>query len=116
MAASAAAAKEQAQFSSLPNNTTAPILKTSPTQSPKLQSLAMELSPRSESPQQAPAEKKETPKAQVHISFISKQIDFLVTEDYLTNMLSYFGPVSRVILKKTNIDRVSSLDIPIFHM
>lgn len=43
--------------------------------------------------------------AQIHISFISKQINFLVTEATLRNLFERFGTVDDVTIKKSHFDQ-----------
>lgn len=45
--------------------------------------------------------------AQVHISYLSKQLNLVVSEDFLRDIFSNFGEVLEVSLKKVCIDPVS---------
>jgi hypothetical protein len=45
--------------------------------------------------------------AQVHVSFISKQIDVLISEATLRALFGLYGEVLDVALKKSQFDRVS---------
>ncbi len=45
--------------------------------------------------------------AQVHISYLSKQLNLVVSEDFLRDIFSNFGEVLEVSLKKVAIDPVS---------
>ena len=47
--------------------------------------------------------------AQVHFSFISKQLKNIVTEETLRNLFNRYGDVKDVSLKKSVINHVSSL-------
>jgi hypothetical protein len=47
-----------------------------------------------------------TDTAQVHVSFISKQIDYLISEATLRSLFSRFGEVVDVALKKSQFDEV----------
>jgi hypothetical protein len=44
--------------------------------------------------------------AQVHVSFISKQVDSLVSEATLRSIFSIYGTVVDVALKKSQFDKV----------
>jgi RNA recognition motif-containing protein len=44
--------------------------------------------------------------AQIHVSFISKQVDFLVSESTLRELFGRFGEIVDVALKKTQFDQV----------
>lgn len=45
--------------------------------------------------------------AQVHISYLSKQLNSIVSEEFLRDIFSNFGEVVEVALKKVSIDPVS---------
>lgn len=52
--------------------------------------------------------------AQIHVSFISKQVNFLVSESTLRGLFGTFGEIVDVALKKTQFDqvRIENEDIP----
>jgi hypothetical protein len=54
-------------------------------------------------------EKKDFPKAQLHLSYLSKQVARIVTEQMIFEILNHFGHISQVVLKKSNIDRVAGI-------
>jgi hypothetical protein len=47
--------------------------------------------------------------AQIHVSFISKQIDELISEATLRSLFGLYGEVVDVAIKKSQFDKVSSL-------
>jgi hypothetical protein len=49
----------------------------------------------------------ETKTAQLHVSFISKQVAYLVSEETIRSLFSSFGKVVDVVLKKATFDQVS---------
>ena len=51
----------------------------------------------------------ETKTAQLHVSFISKQVAYLVSEETIRSLFSSFGKVVDVVLKKATFDQVSFL-------
>ena len=52
-------------------------------------------------------EPKQVQTAQVHVSFISKQVDVLISEATLRALFGMYGEVIDVALKKSQFDRVS---------
>ena len=54
-----------------------------------------------------PDNSKSVETAQVHVSFISKQIDVLISEATLRALFGLYGEVIDVALKKSQFDRVS---------
>ena len=52
-------------------------------------------------------EVKQVQTAQVHVSFISKQVDILISEATLRALFGMYGEVVDVALKKSQFDRVS---------
>lgn len=44
--------------------------------------------------------------AQIHVSFISKQVDALITEETLRSLFSNYGQVVDVAIKKSKFDHV----------
>jgi hypothetical protein len=47
------------------------------------------------------------PSAQIHVSFLSKQVDVLITETTLRSLFSRFGEVVDVAIKKIQFNPVS---------
>jgi hypothetical protein len=52
--------------------------------------------------------------AQVHVSYISKQIDVLISEATLRGLFSLYGEVVDVALKKSQFDRVRQFICRVF--
>jgi hypothetical protein len=56
--------------------------------------------------------------AQVHISYLSKQLNFIISEQFLRDVFCNFGQVLEIALKKTCVDPVSVLFffiLPCYH-
>lgn len=49
--------------------------------------------------------------AQIHVSFISKQVDALVSEATLRSLFGMYGAVLDVTIKKSQFDQVQNLKI-----
>lgn len=47
--------------------------------------------------------------AQVHFSYLSKQLEFIITEAFLWDVFSSFGEVMEISLKKCSCDEVCLL-------
>jgi hypothetical protein len=56
-----------------------------------------------------PQTPKGTRTAQVHISYLSKQLNFIISEQFLRDVFSNFGSVVEIALKKTCVDPVRIL-------
>ena len=51
--------------------------------------------------------------AQVHISYLSKQLNFIISEQFLRDVFSNFGTVLEIALKKTCVDPVRNFQFVI---
>jgi hypothetical protein len=67
------------------------------------------------SPQKQNYQSRTFSSAQIHVSFLSKQVRFLVSEATLRGLFSSFGEVLDVAIKKSQFEQVClMLELPIF--
>jgi RNA recognition motif-containing protein len=60
------------------------------------------------------AKPSDPPSAQIHVSFLSKQVDVLITETTLRSLFSRFGEVVDVAIKKIQFNPVRPFGFLLF--